>query len=132
MVTDEKVSEIVEVLDNNNIKVANDITRQEYFMSIVKYCIENNQTECLFKNFSRKIGTLTPELRLKLFKILIDNENNVCCRLAAQIYYTYLHDYDAVHTIENDEITDVDFQIKYLVLKYGDDEENVPKRKLMV
>ena len=123
---------ILRSIDTNNIKQANDITKHLYAMSIIKYCILNNQTDCLFKSFSKKIGYLDSESRLKLFKLLLDNSNNVCCRLAAGIYYNYLHDYDSVHTPENDDVIDVEYQIQYLVLIFGDNEENVPKRKLNI
>ena len=123
---------IVNSINTNNIKQANGITKQLYGMSIIKYCILNNETEWLFHNFSKKIGTLTPEDRLKLFKLLLDNSNNVCCRLAADIYYNYLHNYDSVYSPNNDEVIDAEYQIQYVLLIFGNDEENVPKRKLNI
>ena len=123
---------IVNSINTNNIKQANAITKQLYAMSIIKYCILNNETEWLFHNFSKKIGVLTSEDRLKLFKLLLDNSNNVCCRLAADIYYNYLHNYDSVYSPNNDEVIDAEYQIQYVLLIFGNDEENVPKRKLNI
>lgn len=114
-----KTDEIIRLFSKKNmIKDANEITIRKYGKTLLKYCLEHNNEECFFENFSLKLGRLSPESRKKLFNELLNNFDNLCCLLVTQIYFQYFNNYDMVHSKENDIYTDADFQMKYVNLKF--------------